>query len=70
VGKKSQAAKCLCQWAISVSRYQIVLKKVEPKKRKFDEVQSILSKAQSELNSKMSELNKVKEAVAKLEAEC
>ncbi len=70
VGKKSQAAKCLCVWAISVSKFQTVLKKVEPKKKKFEEVQSILQKAQSELNQKMSEVNKVKEAVAKLEAEC
>jgi len=33
-------------------------------------VQSILSKAQAELNQKMAEVNKVKEAVARLEAEC
>ena len=45
IGKKSSAAKCLCIWAIAVSRFQIILKKVEPKKRKFEEVQSILSKA-------------------------
>ena len=45
VGKKSLAAKCLCVWSLSVSKYQIVIKKVEPKKRKFEEVQSILSKA-------------------------
>jgi hypothetical protein len=46
------------------------LKTVEPKKKKFEEVQSILSKAQSELAVKMAEVNRVKEAVAKLEAEC
>lgn len=50
VGSKSQAAKCLCIWCISVSKFQIVIKKVEPKKKKFEEVQSILSKAQGELN--------------------
>jgi len=33
-------------------------------------VQAILNKAQSELNQKMAEVNKVKDAVAKLEAEC
>lgn len=45
VGKKSSAAKCLCMWCISVSKFQIVIKKVEPKRKKFEEVQSILSKA-------------------------
>lgn len=38
IGKKSSAAKCLCIWALSVSKFQIVLKKVEPKKKKFEEV--------------------------------
>lgn len=45
VGKKSSAAKCLCIWALSVSKFQIVLKKVEPKKKKFEEVQTILATA-------------------------
>jgi len=38
VGKKSSAAKSLCIWCIAVSKFQIVTKKVEPKKRKFEEV--------------------------------
>lgn len=38
VGKKSGAAKVLCIWALSVSKFQIVIKKVEPKKKKFEEV--------------------------------
>jgi len=70
VGGKSQAAKCLCMWVVSVSKFQSVIKKVEPKKKKFEEVQAILSQAQGELNVKMAEVNKVKEAVARLEAEC
>lgn len=70
VGKKSVAAKCLCIWCISVSRFQIVIKKVEPKKKKYEEVQTVLMTAQNELAQKMAEVNKVKEAVAKLEAEC
>lgn len=45
VGSKSQAAKCLCMWCISVSKFQMVIKKVEPKKKKFEEVQAVLSKA-------------------------
>ena len=35
VGKISGAAKSLCIWAISVSKYQIVVKKIEPKKQKL-----------------------------------
>lgn len=70
VGKKSLAAKCLCIWALSVSRFQIVIKKVEPKKKKFEEVQSVLASSQAELAQKMAEVQKVKDAVAKLEADC
>jgi len=70
VGKISGAAKSLCLWAISVSKYQIVVKKVEPKKKKLAEVEEILDKAQKELDGKMSELAEVKAAVAKLEADC
>lgn len=70
VGKKSLAAKTLAIWVISVSKFQIVLKKVEPKKKKFEEVQAILATSQAELAGKMAELNKVKDAVAKLEADC
>ena len=70
VGKKSSAAKCLCIWVISVNKFSVVLKKVEPKKRKYEEVKSVLDEAMRDLNEKMSEVNKVKDAVAKLEAEC
>ncbi len=47
-----------------------MLKKVEPKKKKYEEVQSVLATAQAELAQKMAEVNKVKDAVAKLEADC
>lgn len=70
VGKKSMAAKCLCIWALSVSKFQIVIKKVEPKKKKYEEVQSVLASAQRELAQKMDEVKKVTDAVAKLEADC
>jgi len=70
VGKKSMAAKTLCIWCLSVSKFQIVIKKVEPKKKKFEEVQSVLATAQRELAQKMAEVKKVTDAVAKLEADC
>jgi dynein heavy chain len=49
VGKKSGAAKVLCIWCLSVSKFQIVIKKVEPKKKKYEEVQTVLATAQAEL---------------------
>jgi dynein heavy chain len=70
IEKASVAAKVICIWCGAVSKFQIVIKKVEPKKKKYEEVQSILATAQAELAQKMAEVNKVKDAVAKLEAEC
>jgi len=70
VGKKSFAAKSMCMWVKALNNYSIVVKKVEPKKAKFNEVTAILNKAQAELNSKLAEVKKVTDAVAKLEADC
>jgi hypothetical protein len=36
----------------------IVIKKVEPKKKKIEEVQTVLATAQAELAQKMAEVNK------------
>lgn len=45
VRKVSVSAAALCTWAKAVSRYQIVVKKVAPKKIKLAEVKGILSAA-------------------------
>lgn len=45
VKKISVSAAALCTWAKAVSRYQIVVKKVAPKKAKLAEVKGILSSA-------------------------
>lgn len=45
VKKVSVSAASLCTWAKAVSRYQIVVKKVTPKKAKLAEVKGILSSA-------------------------
>jgi dynein heavy chain len=47
--KVSLAAAALCTWAVACSRYQIVVKKVAPKKKKLAEVTAILTEAQAEL---------------------
>ena len=67
---KSVAAAALCVWCIACSRYQIVVKKVAPKKAKFAEVTEILKTAQADLQVKLDKVAKVKAEVAKLEAEC
>ena len=70
VGKKSVAAKSMCIWARALNNYSIVLKVVEPKKKRHAEVKAILDKANAELAEKMGELKKVKDKVAHLESEC
>jgi dynein heavy chain, axonemal len=70
VKKVSTAASALCTWANACSKYQIVVKKVAPKKAKLAEVEAVLSEAQAELKVKTDEVQKVKDQVAKLEADC
>jgi dynein heavy chain len=45
VKKVSVSAAALCTWAKAVSKYQIVVKKVTPKKAKLAEVKGVLAKA-------------------------
>lgn len=53
VKKVSVAAASLCLWACACSRYQIVVKKVAPKKKKLAEVTGVLNEAQGELQVKL-----------------
>lgn len=70
VKKVSTAAATLCLWAGACSKYAIVTKKVAPKKAKHAEVTKVLKEAQAELKIKLDQVAVVKEAVAKLEADC
>lgn len=70
VEKVSKAAAALCTWCRACSSYQLVVKKVAPKKAKLAEVTAILNEAQAELQVKLDEVQEVKDKVAKLEAEC
>jgi dynein heavy chain len=70
VKKVSVSASALCTWAKAVSKYQIIVKKVAPKKAKLAEVKGVLSSAQAELKVKLDDVQLVKDTVAKLEANC
>ena len=66
--KISVAAASLCKWAGASSKYQMVTKKVAPKKAKLAEVTAILNEKQAELDIKMAMVKEVKDKVAALEA--
>jgi dynein heavy chain len=68
VKKKSVAAASMCFWVRAINNYAVVLKKVEPKKRRYQEVKSTLDAAMAILNEKQSEVQKVKDKVAALRA--
>jgi dynein heavy chain len=53
IKKSSIAASALCVWAVACSKYQIVTKKVAPKKAKYAEVTAVLKSAQDELAVKL-----------------
>jgi dynein heavy chain len=61
VKKISLAASALCTWANACSKYQLVVKKVAPKKAKLAEVTEVLNEAQAELKIKLDEVQKVKD---------
>ena len=68
--KVSVSAAALCTWAIACSRYQLVEKRVAPKRAKHKEVTTILATAEAELKVKLDALQEVKDKVAELEANC
>ena len=57
-------------WVKAINNYSIVTKKVEPKKKRYNEVKEVLNKAEKELAEKMAELQAVKDNVANLERKC
>lgn len=66
VRKKSVAASFMAQWVKAVNSYQKVVKVVEPKQRRYNEVKANLDQAESELALKMAEVQKVRDKVALL----
>ena len=70
VASKSLAAKSIAKWVKAMNNFYDVLKKVEPKKKRYEEEKSNLDLANSALSAKTKELNEIKAKVAKLKADC
>jgi dynein heavy chain len=70
IKKKSVAASFMASWVKAVNNYQKVVKVVEPKQKRYNEVKAILDKAERELAEKMGEVQKVRDKVALLQAQC
>ena len=70
VRKKSVAASFMAVWVKAVNNYQKVVKVVEPKQRRYNEVKANLDQAEAELAVKMAEVQKVRDKVALLQQKC
>ncbi len=70
VASKSLAAKSIAKWVQAMNNFYDVLKKAEPKRRRYEEEKANLDLANSALSAKMKELNEVREKVARLKADC
>ena len=70
VASKAVAAKSIVKWVKAMNNYYDVLKKVEPKRKKYEEEKANLDIANTELAGKINELNEIKKRVAKLREDC
>ena len=70
VRKQSGAASFMATWVKAVNSYQKVVKVVEPKQRRYNEVKANLDQAEAELATKMAEVQKVRDKVALLQQKC
>ncbi|KAL0232167.1 hypothetical protein PCE1_003163 [Barthelona sp. PCE] len=68
IQRVSEAANCLCQWVIAVSKYADVVEVVGPKRQALKEAESNLAVMQAELNGKQAELDEKETIVARLKA--
>lgn len=67
--KVSGSLVLLCQWCLSMNRFSIVYKNVEPKQQRAKLLQAKLDEANAALAQKEAELNEVKAKVEKLDRE-
>ena len=58
----------LCRWVLALSSYQLVYKKIVPKKEKLEIVSKAANEAKSTLDAKLAQVKEVKDKVATLEA--
>jgi len=70
VVNKSVAAKTICKWVLAMNNFYDVLKKAEPKKKRYEEMMANLNIVKAAFAEKMAQLNAIKEKVAKLKADC
>ena len=69
VGSKASAAKPLCMWCRAVSTYSTVSKKVEPKRKKKEQMEAQLNQAREQMMIKENELAAVRANVERLRQE-
>lgn len=67
---KSVAAGKLCEWALALSKYQLINKDIIPKREKAAEMDKILKENMTILNATLAAVKEVKDKVAILEAQC
>lgn len=70
IGLKSASAKPLAKWVKSICNYYDVLKKVEPKRKRFEEEKSKLEIANKSYATSVNELNEMKAKITQLKADC
>ena len=70
IATKSVAAGKLCEWALALSKYQLINKDIIPKREKAAEMDKILRENTAILNATLAAVKEVKDKVALLEAQC
>ncbi len=70
VATKAFAAKTIVKWVLAMNNLYDVMKKVEPKRKRYEEEKVKLDAANEALTEKTKEVNEVKAKAAKLKAEC
>ena len=70
VASRSVAAKTIVKWVKAMNNFYDVLKKAEPKRKKYQEEKANLDIANKALSQKVKELDEIKARVAKLRADC
>ena len=68
IATKSVAAGKLCEWALALSKYQLINKDIIPKREKAAEMDKILKENTAILNATLAAVKEVKDKVALLEA--
>jgi len=70
IAGKSVAAGKLCEWALALSKYQLINKDIIPKREKAAEMDKVLKENMAILSATLAAVKEVKDKVALLEAQC